>query len=224
MKRYLPFAIVAVVALITFGGGAALYRAKRTPALRLAAGDEGKTGDGTGSLHALGPANAPVTLEEFGDFQCPPCGKIAGPIHQLAEQFQPKLRVVFRQLPLPVHAHAREAALAAEAAGLQRKFWQMHELLFREQETWSKAADARPLFTAYAGMIGLKIEQFRKDIDGEEAKARIDADKQRATAAGATLTPTIFINGRQVTGAGLSPAGLRSAIEEALAGQQPTRS
>ncbi len=223
MKRYLPFAIVAAVAVIAFGGGATLYRAKRTPALQLAAEDEVKTGKSTEAVHALGPANAPVTLEEFGDFQCPPCGKIAGPIRQLVKEFQPKLRMIFRQLPLPVHAHAREAALAAEAAGLQGKFWPMHELLFREQEAWSKAADAQPLFTAYAGMIGLKIDQFRKDIDGEEAKARMNADKQRAASAGATLTPTIFVNGQQITGASLSPAGIRAAIEQAL-NPQPTKS
>ncbi len=220
MKRYLPFAIITLVALITLCAGTLFYRAHSLPP-SLAATDVPKAKEGGEAMHVLGPANAPVTIEEFGDFQCPPCGQLAAPLHQLVEDFRPKVRLIFRELPLPMHAHAREAALAAEAAGLQGKFWQMHELLYREQATWTKAADARPLLSAYAGIIGLKLDRFRQDIDGAETSARLDADNTRASVVEAKVTPTVFINGSPIGGTALNPAGLRAAIEAALA-SKPT--
>src|SRR5437588_7684104 len=112
MKRYLPFVIVVLVALLALGSGAFLYRSKRsateTPTVRLQ-----RTGGEAESTHVLGPANASVTVEEFGDFQCPPCGKLSEPINQLQKEFN--LRVIYREFPLPMHNHAREAAWAAEA-------------------------------------------------------------------------------------------------------------
>ena len=75
--------------------------------------------------------------------------------------------IVFRNFPLTVHEHAREASLAAEAAGIQGRFWEMHDMLYREQAAWSKAPNARELFESYAGTIGLNVDQFKKDMDGE---------------------------------------------------------
>ena len=125
--------------------------------------------------------------------------------------------MIFRQFPLPVkvHAHAQEAALASEAAGLQGRFWEMHDLLYREQEVWSKAADARALFRAYAGMLGLDLDRFEKDMDGAEAKERVASDQKRGVALGVTSTPTIFINDRQIP-APIVVASLRTAIDAAL--------
>src|SRR6202022_3017416 len=141
---------VGLVAVAAIGSGTFLYRAKRAANPQLKISKE--TGEqGAESAHVLGPADAVVTLEEYGDFQCPPCGKLSEPINQLQKQHN--LRVIFREFPLPMHAHAREAAFAAEAAGLQGRFWQMHDLLFREQQVWTNSADARSLFNAYAGML-----------------------------------------------------------------------
>src|SRR3989442_1237851 len=143
MKRYLPFIIVILVALLMIGGGAFLYRSK----LSANAGPKALKPEAEASgelVHALGPANAPVTLEEFGDFQCPPCAKLSEPINELQKQYN--LRVIYREFPLSNHAHAREAAFAAEAAGRQGRFWQMHDLLYREQAVCSKSTDARALF------------------------------------------------------------------------------
>ena len=155
MRRYAPFIIVGLVAALAVGGGTVFYRKKLAaqPTLTITrnSGDSKETG------HVLGPADAPVTVEEYGDFQCPPCGKLSEPINQLQKQHN--LRVIFREFPLPMHAHAREAACAAEAAGLQGRFWQMHDLLFKEQSVWSNAPDVRSLFTAYAGMLQLDVEQ-----------------------------------------------------------------
>src|SRR6201993_3551878 len=175
MKRYLPFIIVVVVALATFGTGAMLYRAKR-PQVKNIPESQIVSAKNDASAHVRGNPDAPVTLEEFGDFQCPPCGAFAGFVEELLKEYDSRLRVVFRNFPLPGHEHAREAALAAEAAGLQGHFWEMHDVLYREQAVWSKTPNPRELFESYAGTIGLNLDQFKKDIDGEKAKERVDSD------------------------------------------------
>jgi protein-disulfide isomerase len=224
MKRYIPFLIVGAVAILTVGGGMILYRAKRVPALTSSKSPAARDKDGTAAAHALGNADAPVTLEEFGDFQCPPCGMMAGPIHQLEQDYHGRLRIIFRNFPLAVHAHAREAAQAAEAAGLQGHFWEMHGLLYREQAVWSKAPDARSLFNAYAGILGLDLDRFKKDIDSPEVKLRVTSDEKHGVTLGVVNTPTIFINGNAVAPSSLNPAGLRSAIDQAMNAKSPPSS
>src|SRR5213592_110162 len=216
MKRYLPFIIVGGIALATIGSGAMLYRAKRPQLLTI---PEEKILPGKGgaeSVHVRGNPEAPVTLEEFGDFQCPPCGNIAGFIDELVKEYDPRLRVVFRNFPLPNHNHAREAALAAEAAGLQGRFWEMHDVLYREQAVWSKAPNARELFESYAGTIGLNLDQFRKDMDGEKVRERVDSDHALGDSLGVNLTPTLFINNHPVDPKDKNPEGVRAAIDAAL--------
>jgi protein-disulfide isomerase len=216
MKRYLPFVIVGGIALATLGSGAMLYRAKRPQLLTI---PEGKVLPGKGdaeSVHIRGNPRAPVTLEEFGDFQCPPCGNIAVFIDELVKEYGPRLRVVFRNFPLPNHNHAREAAFAAEAAGLQGRFWEMHDVLYREQAVWSKADNVAELFASYAGMIGLNLDQFKKEMDAEKTKARVDSDHERGDSLGVQSTPTVFINNRQVGPNDKTPDGLRATIDAAL--------
>jgi formate-nitrite transporter family protein len=198
-----------------------LYRAKRLPVLTITKNHVASGMDDAKSIHILGNPDAPVTLEEFGDFQCPPCGLLSGPINQLEQDYRPRLRVIFRHFPLTLHRHAREAALASEAAGQQGRFWQMHDVLYREQAVWSEAADVRPLFDAYAGMLGLKIDRFKKDMESEEVKRRVAADHLRGTALGVTITPTLFINNRALPNASLSPAVLRAAVEAAINTKSP---
>ena len=216
MKRYLPFIIVAVVAIATLGSGAMLYRAKLPRPLTIPEDKSAAREGDAESMHVRGNANAQVTLEEFGDFQCPPCGSISGFLDELVKEYDPHLRIVFRNLPLEMHQHAREAALAAEAAGLQGRFWEMHDVLYREQATWSKADNPRELFDSYAGMIGLDVDQFKKDMDGEKARARVDSDQERANSLGVQMTPTVFINDHQMSPNDKTPEGLRAAIDAAL--------
>jgi protein-disulfide isomerase len=216
MKRYLPFFIVGTVALVTLASGTLLYRAKRLPALAIPENSTTSAMGGTEMVHVRGRADAPVTLVEFGDFQCPPCATLADPINKLERDYGSRLRVVFRHFPLPSHQHAREAALASEAASLQGRFWEMHDLLYREQSVWSKAPDVRVLFNSYAGMLGLNIDRFRKDMDSEQAKARVKSDEQQALALGLATTPTIFINDHRVPPARSNPSALRIAISTAM--------
>jgi len=215
MRRYLPFVIVAAVALATLASGTILYRAKRLPALAIPENSTTSALGGTEMVHVRGRADASVALVEFGDFQCPPCATLADPINKLEREYGSRLRVVFRHLPLANHKHAREAALASEAASLQNRFWEMHDLLYREQSVWSKAPEVRVLFNAYAGMLGLNIDRFKKDMDSDQAKARVKSDEQQALALGLATTPTIFINDHQVPRAHLNPSGLRIAISAA---------
>jgi protein-disulfide isomerase len=216
MKRYLPFIIVGFVGLATLGGGAMLYRAKR-PHLLTIPQDKVVPGKGdTSAMHIRGNPDAIVTLEEFGDFQCPPCRTISTFLDELAKDYNPRLRIIFRNFPLAMHQHARKAALAAEAAGLQGRFWEMHDLLYREQEVWSKTEDATELFNAYAGMIGLNIDQFKRDVDAQKPGQRVDSDQERGISLGVKSTPTVFVNNRELGTTERTPEGLRAVIDAAI--------
>jgi len=223
MKRSLPFLIIAAVAVVTVGAGALLYRAKE----RTIAGG-GIMGPSTSEvggeqMHVRGQPRAPVTLEEFGDFQCPPCATAAGVIDKLEQDYGPRLRVVWRNFPLAMHAHALEAALAAEAAGLQGRFWEMHDLLYQNQDVWSKASDVRPFFNMYARSLGLDVERFAKDSASDEVKARVVSDGEHGVSRGVKNTPTLFINDREVRNS-FSPERLHEAIDAALAETTPKAS
>jgi NhaA family Na+:H+ antiporter len=216
MKRYLPFVIVIGIGLATLGSGALLYRAKRPQVHSIPESQSLSAKNDQQSVHIRGNPDAPVTLEEFGDFQCPPCGQFAGFVHELLIEYNSRLRVVFRNFPLPAHEHAREAAQAAEAAGLQGKFWEMYDTLYREQSLWSHASNARGLFESYAGAMGLNVDQFKKDMDSDKVRERIDADHALADSLGIKVTPSLFINNRPVDPKDKNPDGIRAEINAAL--------
>jgi protein-disulfide isomerase len=219
MKRYLPFLIVVLVAVVAIGAGAWLYRSKKgaSPALTISKNEKESGGE---IVHSLGPDNAAVTLEEFGDYQCPPCGHLADPINKLQKQYN--LRVIFRNFPLPAHRWAKDAAYAAEAAGRQGKFWQMHDLLFHEQPVWSQSLDARALFQAYAGMLQLDISKFRQDMDDPEIQRQVEMDQHRGAAIGVKTTPTIFLNNQAVPAPELMPDAFPKAVEAAVNAAKPS--
>jgi formate-nitrite transporter family protein len=181
LKRHLPFVIIALVGLTALGGGVVLYRAKMPQTTRTPDRTASPT-DRAEDIHVRGAADAPVTLEEYGDFQCPPCGRLAEPLQQIENDYGPRLRVIFRNFPFTIHEHAFEAAHAAEAAGLQGRFWEMHDLLYREQANWAKIKDVQPLFDSYAGTIGLNLDRFKKDVTSEKVKEKVEADRQMGEA------------------------------------------
>jgi protein-disulfide isomerase len=215
MKRYLPFIIVVGVALVTFASGTMLYHAKR-PQVKNIPENQSAPAKSDTSVHVRGNPDAPVTLEEFGDFQCPPCGQFASFVEELRKEYDSRLRIVFRNFPLPAHEHAREAALAAEAAGFQGKFWEMYDTLYREQSAWSKAPNTRELFESYAGTLGLNMDQFKKDMDSDKARERVDSDRALGDSLGIKVTPTLFINNHPVEPQEKNPEGVRAAINAAL--------
>jgi protein-disulfide isomerase len=217
MKRFLPFLIVVAVALITFGGGFALYRSKKS-----SAPPAPKDAPASG-IHVRGSnaATALVTLEEFGDFQCPPCSMMAEALKKIEAEYGDRLKMIFHHFPLPIHAHAREAAIAVEAADKQGRFWEMHDMIYKEQAEWSKAPDVPSLFNLYAGKIGLDVERFKKDLLDPALAARVDADHDLGASRGVTSTPTLFVNGVALKPDATNPQGLHKAIDEALK-KEPT--
>jgi protein-disulfide isomerase len=135
----------------------------------------------------------------------------------MRKEFGDKLQITFREFPLaPAHQHAIAAASAAEAAGLQGKFWEMHDLLYENQKTWHDAFDARPLFEEYATKIGLNMEKFRSDSSGEVVAQRIFLDGKRGHALGVSGTPTVFMNGQEVPFESLAPDKLSALIQAQL--------
>ncbi|GAA0546174.1 Na+/H+ antiporter NhaA [Actinomadura livida] len=147
--------------------------------------------------HIKGPRDAPLTLVEYADFECPFCARSTGVAAELCARFGDDLRYVFRHLPLPdVHPHAEFASRAAVAADAQGRFWEMHDLLFEHQGELEYEDVA-----GYAADIGLDIEKFLRDVDEESTAARVRADVASAEASGASGTPTFFIGGRRHTGA-----------------------
>jgi protein-disulfide isomerase len=167
--------------------------------------------------HVRGEADAAVTLEEFADFQCPSCAmatlKSIGPMEK---NFGERLRVIFWNFPLPNHKHGREAAIAAEAAARQRKFWEMHDLLFEKQADWSNVPDIHPVFEEYARQLNLNLDKFKKDFESPEVAAAVDHQHEQGQTRGVKNTPTIFINGRELPPP-FNPERLQEAIDAAIA-------
>jgi Na+/H+ antiporter NhaA len=149
-----------------------------------------------GRDHIRGPVSAPVTLVEYADFECPFCARATGVAKEVREHFGDSLRYVFRHLPLPdVHPYAELAAAAAEAAGAQGRFWDMHDLLFAHQDQLELEDLA-----GYAGRLGLDVEEFLRDIDEQRHASRIREDVADAEASGARGTPTFFVGNRRHQG------------------------
>jgi protein-disulfide isomerase len=176
-----------------------------------------KTGvPGAEPANTKGPANARVHIEEFGDFQCPPCGAFHPILEKMEQEFPKDLRVTFRHFPLPNHQHALRAASATEAAGLQGKFWEMHKLIYEHQNDWKDQFDVRPVFEGYAQQIGLDIARFNRDLGGATVQQRILQDGKRAKSLGVGATPTVFLNNREVPFTMLPEEKLRVLIQQEL--------
>ena len=161
--------------------------------------------------HAEGPPDAPLTLVEYGDYQCPYCGAAYPVVKRLQKTLGKKLRFVFRNFPLTqVHPHALIAAQAAEAAALQGKFWEMHDLLFEEQHLLKPE-----IIPLWAERTGFNLEQFGNDIEQEVVEKRIKEDRQSGIRSGVNGTPTFYINGTRYDGPP-DYASLMAALESEL--------
>ena len=146
--------------------------------------------------HAIGPADAPITLVEYGDYECPYCAAAFPIVKRLRATLGDRLRFVFRNFPLNnVHAHASIAAQAAEAAAAQGKFWPMHDLLYAHQATLAEHA-----MDEFALRVGLEIYKFNADMSSSRFAKRVQADFDGGRRSAVTGTPTFFINGLRYTG------------------------
>jgi NhaA family Na+:H+ antiporter len=221
MKRILPFLIIL---LVLMGGLAGVWWLSRSgptanPPRNAATPGPGGVPTGADPPHVRGNQNAPVTVEEFADFQCPACGAYYPELKKIEAEFGDRLRVIFRENPLvPTHQYGLVAAQAAEAAGLQGRFWEMHDKLFENQKTWSESKDVMPFFVDYAKQVGIDPDRFLRDLNGEAVAVRIFQDGKRSHALGISSTPTFFVNGKEATGDMWRPEGLRQMINDALKG------
>jgi protein-disulfide isomerase len=212
-KSRLPFAIIALVLVGAVVAGFFLFKARRTsPGLQVAT----TTKPGAQPPHVRGDAKAPVTLEEFGDFECMPCFILWPALRNLEKDYGDRLAVIFRNNPMPQHTHALDGARAAEAAGLQGKFWEMHDLLYLQRAKWTRAADPKTDFAEFARSLELDVDRFNKDFAGAEVAGRVAADRERSAALGLDRTPVVYINGRKVELQGDVEKGLHDDIDAAL--------
>jgi len=146
--------------------------------------------------HILGDLGAPIEIVEYGDYQCPYCGMAYPIIKQLQSKLGKKLRLIFRNFPLSeMHENALNAARAAEAAGKQGKFWEMHDILYENQEQLYQYDLER-----YAIQLGLDMTEFKRDISSKEIENRIASDFDSGTRSGVNGTPTFFVNGQRYDG------------------------
>ena len=145
-----------------------------------------------------GNPNAPVTIVEYGDFECPACQAYYPVVEQVFAAASSTIRMAFREFPLPQHADAIPAALAAEAAGDQGKFWDMYNLLYANGNDWDNLSDPTSVFDGYAQKIGLNMTQFTTDMNSTTTAQKISDSVSVGTAAGIDATPTFFINGYRI--------------------------
>lgn len=168
--------------------------------------------------HFKGGQNAPVVIEEFADFQCPTCATVHTMMNEINSTYGTRVKFIYRHFPLTqIHPNAFNAALAAEAAGMQGKFWDMQNLLFQNQQRWSAASGAHALFESYAQTLGLDIEKFKADMAGTAVNQRVQADMQRGRSLNVNSTPTILINSRPLTVEQMSIPGMKQIITTELA-------
>ena len=166
----------------------------------------------------MGSPTATVTLEEFADMQCPSCANAHPAMNEIKSMYGSRIHFIFRNFPLQIPAHdkAYEAALAASAAGMQNKFWDMQNMLFSNQKTWSSDPTYKQIWKGYAQKIGLDVAKWETDMGGMGAKNRVEADMARGKAIPINSTPTLFINGVSIPYSDMNVNALKTIIDAEL--------
>ena len=211
-------AIVTIIVIIAFVGfGIFLMNAD---------GPGGTSDNGGGEVEGLsaddwvqGNAESDVVLIEYGDFQCPACGVFHPIVSQLKQEFGDRVAFVYRHFPLrSIHPNAEPAARATEAAGMQGKFWEMHDILFERQTEWANQLGAIGIINGYAEELGLDLEQYGADLVSDEVADLVAEDLASANRNGLNSTPTFVING-QVIQTPRNVNQFRALLNDVLAAQ-----
>lgn len=164
-----------------------------------------------------GASDAKLDLVEFSDFQCPACKAYQPIVEKILQEFEGKIKFTYKHFPLTtIHSNATIAAKAAEAAGFQNKFWEMHDLLFAKQDEWSNVSDPIKMFINYAKDIKIDPEKFEKDINSPKAAQAVIENSNEAISRGVRATPTFYLNGRSIPTPQDYPS-FKSLLEEKLA-------
>lgn len=190
-------------------------------------GNSGSSGDAQPTNHVKGANAKQITLVEYGDFQCPVCAAYEPTIKEVYEKYKGDIQFQFRHFPIQAsHENALAGSRAAEAAGLQGKFWEMHDLLYANQNSWSRSQTPQTFYEQYAQSIGLNLEQYKTDFASSKVNDAVNADAAEGNKAGVDGTPSFFINGKKVSNADLSDQNQPSVekfskiIEEAIKAKQ----
>ena len=164
-------------------------------------------------------ASSQVVLLEYSDFQCPACKSYFPLINAVGEEYGDRVAFVYRHYPIAqIHFNANAAARATEAAGMQGKFWEMHDILFETQELWApmSASDAASVFAGYArDMLRIDVDKYLVDFDSEAVQNMVTEDFSGAVKAGVNSTPTLYLNGKKIKNPG-DIEGFRTLLDEAL--------
>lgn len=185
-----PWVIVGIISVVLFGG-----------AIWFSNSSSSESNEGIEILsHTKGNPEATVVLTEYSDFQCPACAAFQPAINDLMEQYGDQLLLEYKHFPLiSIHPHAQSAAIAAEAAGQQGKFFEFHDRLFEDQQAWSAAAIPTSFYVRYAEEIGLDVEQFRLQLRSTTLRDKVRAEFAEAQALNLTGTPTFLLNGERMS-------------------------
>ncbi|MBI5078152.1 MAG: thioredoxin domain-containing protein [Candidatus Yonathbacteria bacterium] len=140
-----------------------------------------------------------ATLVEYSDFQCPACGAYYPLVEEIFAEYKDRISFTYRHFPLPQHKNALAAAYASEAAGNQGKFWEMADLLFKNQNEWSESTTAQTIFEGYAQKLGLDMAKYKTDVKSDAVKARVERGRKSGQLSAIDHTPTFFINGKLAT-------------------------
>ena len=162
-----------------------------------------------------GNPESAITLVEYSDFQCPACKSYYPIVEKLMDEYGSKIRFVYRHFPLPQHTNARPTAIAAEAAGNQGKFWEMHNMIFDHQTEWAPLADSKDALLSYAEALGLDKERFLQDFDSSELQKKVEDDLAGGMRSSVRGTPTFFLNGAAIANP-LSYDEFKRAIDAAI--------
>ncbi len=182
---------------------------------------------GTLTQHVEGNGKSGVTLVEYGDYQCPYCQQYYPIVKQVEAEFNDQIKLQFRNFPLvSLHHNAFAAARAAEAAALQNKFWEMHDVLYENNDPngasgWVAATDPNTYFDQFATQIGLNLTKFKADFSSSQVNDLINADEAEGNKLGVTGTPTFFLNGKQIQ-VGNDLASFEKVIKAAIDKQGAT--
>lgn len=194
------FAIIGIATLLLIGGSVWAMSKMMSPV------EEASVAEESTLIREDSPRKgqeAPITLVEFSDFECPACSASEPAVQQLLDAYPGVIQLVYRHFPLEnIHFRARIGAYASEAAANQDKFWEMHAVLFEKQSEWTKADDVEATLVGYAEDLGLDVEKFQQDLKSDEVKKRVNQGITDGNIAKVNATPTFFINGQKVTGIG----------------------
>lgn len=178
--------------------------------------------DGTMSLPldetdwTKGSKTPKMTFTEYSDFQCPACGSYYPMLEEMFAEYKDKISFTYRHFPLPQHKNAIPAAYASEAAGAQGKFWEMADMLFKNQADWSESVSAQITFEGYAQKLGLDMAKYKADVKSDAVKAKVERDLQSGKLSQVNQTPTFFINGKKSDNPS-SAQELKALVEYAIA-------